>query len=95
MITSSFHLYVRSSHNIHKQAYIEYIDKHVQAHLPNKGDDGELHDLVNFYQKHNHPKLLENTRTSNEVLTLANSSQIEELQQNHFLMILLVSYNNQ
>ena len=35
-----------------KEAYIEYIDKHVQAYLPNKDDDPELHDQVNFYQKH-------------------------------------------
>ena len=39
-----------------KEAYIEYIDKHVQAYLPNKEDDLELHDMVNFYQKHTHSK---------------------------------------
>ena len=39
-----------------KEAYIEYIDKHVQAYLPNKEDDPELHDVVNFYQKHTHSK---------------------------------------
>ena len=39
-----------------KEAYIEYIDKNVQAYLPNKDDDPELHDLVNFYQKHTHSK---------------------------------------
>ena len=39
-----------------KEAYIEYIDKDVQAYLPNKEDDLELHDMVNFYQKHTHSK---------------------------------------
>ncbi|XP_044169485.1 uncharacterized protein LOC114973474 [Acropora millepora] len=39
-----------------KEAYIEFIDKHVQASLPNKDDNPELHDLVNFYQKHTHSK---------------------------------------
>ena len=39
-----------------KEAYIEYIDQHVQAYLPNKEDDLELHDMVNFYQKHTHSK---------------------------------------
>lgn len=35
-----------------KQAYIDYIDKHVQAYLPSKEEDAELHDLVKMYQKH-------------------------------------------
>ena len=39
-----------------KEAYIEYIDKHVQAYLPNKEDDPELRDVVNFYLKHTHSK---------------------------------------
>ena len=39
-----------------KEAYIEFIDKHVQAYLPNKDDNPELHNLVNFYQKHTHSK---------------------------------------
>ena len=39
-----------------EEVYIEYIDKHVQAYLPNKDDDPELQDLVNFYQKHTHSK---------------------------------------
>lgn len=39
-----------------KEAYIEYIDKHVLTYLPNKEDDPELHDVVNFYQKHTHSK---------------------------------------
>ena len=39
-----------------EEAYIEFIDKHVQAYLPNKDNNPELHDLVNFYQKHTHSK---------------------------------------
>jgi len=31
-----------------KEAYVEFIDKHVQAYLPNKDDHPELLDLVNF-----------------------------------------------
>ena len=46
--------------------------------LPNKDDDPELYDVVNFYQNILIPKLVENTRTSNVDLTLANSSQIEQ-----------------
>lgn len=29
-----------------KQAYVDYIDKHVQAYLPSKAEDAGLHDLV-------------------------------------------------
>ena len=39
-----------------KQAYIKYIDKHVQAYLPSMEEDLELHNLVKMYQKHNHSK---------------------------------------
>ena len=39
-----------------KDFYIEYIDKHVQAYLPNKGKHPKLYVLVNFYQKHTHSK---------------------------------------
>ena len=63
-----------------KEARIEYINRHMCRHynLPNKDDDPELHDVVNFYQNILIPKLVENTRTSNVDLTLANSSQIEQ-----------------
>lgn len=37
-----------------KQDYIDYIDQHVHAHLPN--EDPELHGLVKTYQKHSHSK---------------------------------------
>ena len=36
-----------------KEAYVEFIDKHVQAYLPDKETEPELHDLVKTYQKHN------------------------------------------
>ena len=39
-----------------KEAYIEFIDKHVQAYLPYKDETPELYDLVNFYQRHTHSK---------------------------------------
>ena len=39
-----------------KQAYIDYIDKHVQAFLPNRETEPHLHDLVKTYQKHSHSK---------------------------------------
>lgn len=39
-----------------REAYREFIDKHVRAYLPNKDDNPELHDLVNFYQKHTYSK---------------------------------------
>ena len=39
-----------------KEAYVEFIDKHVQAYLPNKETEPELHELVKTYQKHNHSK---------------------------------------
>ena len=35
---------------------MEYIDKHVQAFLPNEHEDPELYDLVKMYQKHSHSK---------------------------------------
>ena len=39
-----------------KEAYIEFIDKHVQANLPNEQDEPELHELVKMYKKHSHSK---------------------------------------
>lgn len=39
-----------------KESYIEYIDQHVHAHLPNEDQDPELHELVKTYQKHSHSK---------------------------------------
>ena len=39
-----------------KEAYIEFIDKHVQAYLPDKENDPHLHELVKTYQKHSHSK---------------------------------------
>ena len=39
-----------------KQEYIEYIDKHVQAYLPDKDKDLELYELVKKYQTHSHSK---------------------------------------
>ena len=37
-------------------AYINYIDQHVQAYLPAKETDPRLYDLVKTYQIHNHSK---------------------------------------
>ena len=39
-----------------KDAYIAYIDQHVQAYLPDKDTDPEIHDLIKTYQTHNHSK---------------------------------------
>ena len=39
-----------------KEVYIQYIDKHVQACLPNKETDSNLYELVRTYQKHSHSK---------------------------------------
>ena len=39
-----------------KQAYIEFVDKHIQANLPNKDTEPLLHELVLTYQKHTHSK---------------------------------------
>ena len=62
-----------------KQAYVNYIDEHVQAYLPSKEEDGELHELVNMYQKHSHSKSCRNTRMSNADLILDSFSQIKQL----------------
>ncbi len=37
-----------------KDAYVEYIDKHVQANLPDENDEPELYEMIKMYQKHNH-----------------------------------------
>ena len=37
-----------------KSAYIDYIDRHVQAFVPSKEEDDELYELVNMYQMHSH-----------------------------------------
>ena len=39
-----------------KQAYIDYVDQHVQAYLPDQTKDPELYDLVKKYQTHSHSK---------------------------------------
>ena len=39
-----------------EEAYIRYIDEHVQGSLPNRENDCEFHDLVNMYQKHTHSR---------------------------------------
>ncbi len=39
-----------------KDAYIKFIDNHVQGNLPDKNTEPELHKLVKTYQKHNHSK---------------------------------------
>ena len=39
-----------------KEAYIYFIDKHVQACLPDQNQDPELQELVKTYQKHSHSK---------------------------------------
>ena len=39
-----------------KDAYVEYIDKHVQANLPDENDEPELYEMIKMYQKHNHSK---------------------------------------
>ena len=39
-----------------KEAYVNYIDQHVQAYLPDKDDDPELYELVKKYQTHSHSK---------------------------------------
>ncbi|XP_028414140.1 uncharacterized protein LOC114537203 [Dendronephthya gigantea] len=39
-----------------KEAYIQFIDNHVHANLPDKNIEPELHELVKTYQKHNHSK---------------------------------------
>ena len=38
------------------EAYVKFVDKRVQAFLPDEQTDPELHDLVKTYQKHNHSK---------------------------------------
>lgn len=39
-----------------EEAYVNYIDQHVQAYLPDKDDDPELCELVKKYQTHSHSK---------------------------------------
>ena len=39
-----------------KQAYIHFIDEHVQACLPDQSQDPELHEFVKTYEKHSHSK---------------------------------------
>ena len=39
-----------------KQDYKDYVDQHVQAYLPDKDTNPELHELVKKYQTHSHSK---------------------------------------
>ena len=38
------------------EEYVQYVDKHVQACLPDKDNAPELHELVKTYQKHTHSR---------------------------------------
>ena len=59
-----------------KEAYVEFIDKHVQAYLPDEETEPELHELVKstIILKH-----VENTKTFVADLILVNFSQTEQL----------------
>ena len=39
-----------------EEAYVRYIDKHVQASVPDRETNFELYDLVLMYQKHSHSR---------------------------------------
>ena len=39
-----------------KDAYVEFIDKHAQANLPDKNYEPDTYEMVKMYQKHNHSK---------------------------------------
>ena len=39
-----------------EETYVRYIDKHVQAHLPERENEPEFHELVSIYQKHHHSR---------------------------------------
>ena len=62
-----------------KQGYINFIDTHVQANLPDIKIDSELHELVATYQKHNHSKVAESTGMFLAGLILASFSQRQQL----------------
>ena len=49
---------MRGSPHLHAliYTYIDYIDKHVQAYLPDEEPDPQLYDLAKIYQTHNHSK---------------------------------------
>lgn len=68
-----------------KQAYVDCVDKHVQAYLPSKAEDAGLHDLVTESTAILKP--VENTRTFDADLTLVNFLQIIQLLQNHHALI--------
>ena len=36
-----------------KDAYVQYVDRHVQANLPDEKDEPELYELVKTYQRTN------------------------------------------
>ena len=42
--------------NANIEEYVKYVDKHVQACLPDKNNAPELHELVKTYQKHTHSR---------------------------------------
>ena len=39
-----------------KEPYVEFIDKYVQAYIPDEETEPQLHELVKTYHKHNHSK---------------------------------------
>ena len=61
-----------------KQAYIDYIDQHVQAYMPSEEDDPELHNLVKTYQKHTIQDPAENIKTFSVDSILVSFLQIQQ-----------------
>ena len=67
-----------------KQAYIDYIDKHVQAYLPSKKEDAKLHEM---YQKHSQFKICGKYKNIQCKFNIGQFLQILQLLQNHYAMI--------
>ena len=60
-------------------SFVEFIDQHVHAYLPDPISEPELHQLVKMYQTHAHSKTYRKYKTFLADLILVISSQTEQL----------------
>ena len=70
-----------------EETYVRYIEKHVQAHLPERENEPEFYELVSMYQKHNHSRSCKKYKIFLAGLILVSFSLMKQLFQSHYQMM--------
>ena len=78
-----------------KDDYIQFVDHHVQAYLPDTETDPGLYELVETYQKHSYSKTCKKYKNRNQILTLVEEERDKVLNPNKpFVIHLLCCTSN-